>query len=216
MEVSLPSGFSVDRDALPSLELSQHVKRVDSREADSMLVLYFDKVRMRAALEQPRCSRCALHCRWAARTSAPRSRPTDRTSWPSSGPCPCPSTTTTSPVSHRLPCSRAAWLRVLTDGVCLQRGERGCSTSRGPARSATSARTSSAAMPAVSAPASASATRSPRPPAHAGCSSRCLCSSCPWRPPLRALFSRLSFPSFLLSGPAAHVVMRICEMSDQS
>jgi len=44
MEVSLPSGFTVDRDSLPSLEMSSHVKRVETRNGDTMVVLYFDKV----------------------------------------------------------------------------------------------------------------------------------------------------------------------------
>lgn len=45
MEVSFPSGFTVDQDALPSLELSQNVKRVETKNGDTMVVLYFDKVR---------------------------------------------------------------------------------------------------------------------------------------------------------------------------
>lgn len=44
MEVSLPSGFTVDRDALPSLEQSQHVRRVETKHQDTVVVLYFDKV----------------------------------------------------------------------------------------------------------------------------------------------------------------------------
>uniref|UniRef100_A0A0C9RB01 CD109_0 protein n=1 Tax=Fopius arisanus TaxID=64838 RepID=A0A0C9RB01_9HYME len=44
MEVSLPSGFTVDRDSLPSLEVSQNVKRVETRNGDTMVVLYFDKM----------------------------------------------------------------------------------------------------------------------------------------------------------------------------
>ncbi|XP_071630313.1 thioester-containing protein 1 allele R1-like [Temnothorax longispinosus] len=44
MEVSLPSGFTVDRDSLPSLEISSHVKRVETRNGDTMVVLYFDKM----------------------------------------------------------------------------------------------------------------------------------------------------------------------------
>ncbi|XP_066596179.1 CD109 antigen-like isoform X2 [Prorops nasuta] len=44
MEVSLPSGFTVDRDTLPSLEVSQNVKRVETRNGDTMVVLYFDKM----------------------------------------------------------------------------------------------------------------------------------------------------------------------------
>lgn len=44
MEVSLPSGFTVDRDSLPSLEVSSHVKRVETKHGDTVVVLYFDKV----------------------------------------------------------------------------------------------------------------------------------------------------------------------------
>lgn len=44
MEVSLPSGFTVDMDSLPSLEVSQNVKRVETKNGDTMVVLYFDKV----------------------------------------------------------------------------------------------------------------------------------------------------------------------------
>ena len=44
MEVSLPSGFTVDMDSLPSLETSHNVKRVETRNGDTMVVLYFDKV----------------------------------------------------------------------------------------------------------------------------------------------------------------------------
>ncbi|XP_075211329.1 CD109 antigen-like isoform X2 [Lycorma delicatula] len=44
MEVSLPSGFTVDQDALPSLELSQNVKRVETKDGDTVVMLYFDKM----------------------------------------------------------------------------------------------------------------------------------------------------------------------------
>lgn len=44
MEVSLPSGFVVDQDSLPSLRISQNVKRVETKDADTTVVLYFDKV----------------------------------------------------------------------------------------------------------------------------------------------------------------------------
>lgn len=44
MEVSLPSGFTADRDSLPSLEVSQNVKRVETKDGDTIVVLYFDKV----------------------------------------------------------------------------------------------------------------------------------------------------------------------------
>lgn len=45
MEVSLPSGFTVDMDSLPSLQVSQHVKRVETKNGNTMVVLYFDKVK---------------------------------------------------------------------------------------------------------------------------------------------------------------------------
>ncbi|XP_043259825.1 CD109 antigen-like isoform X1 [Colletes gigas] len=44
MEVSLPSGFTVDRDSLPSLEVSQNVKRVETKNGDTVVILYFDKM----------------------------------------------------------------------------------------------------------------------------------------------------------------------------
>lgn len=44
MEVSLPSGFTVDRESLPSLEVSQSVKRVETKDGDTIVVLYFDEV----------------------------------------------------------------------------------------------------------------------------------------------------------------------------
>lgn len=44
MEVSLPSGFVVEKDALPSLRISQKVKRVETKDGDTRVILYFDKV----------------------------------------------------------------------------------------------------------------------------------------------------------------------------
>lgn len=44
MEVNLPSGFTVDRDSLPSLEVSQNVKRVETKNGDTVVILYFDEV----------------------------------------------------------------------------------------------------------------------------------------------------------------------------
>lgn len=45
MEVALPSGFTVDQDALPSLRVSQNVKRVETKDGDTVVMLYFDKVK---------------------------------------------------------------------------------------------------------------------------------------------------------------------------
>ncbi|XP_031828991.1 thioester-containing protein 1 allele R1 isoform X2 [Nomia melanderi] len=44
MEVSLPSGFTADRDSLPSLEVSQNVKRVETKDGDTVVILYFDEM----------------------------------------------------------------------------------------------------------------------------------------------------------------------------
>ncbi|XP_069677480.1 CD109 antigen-like isoform X2 [Periplaneta americana] len=44
MEVTLPSGFTVDTNALPSLEMSQHVKRVETKDGDTVVMMYFDKM----------------------------------------------------------------------------------------------------------------------------------------------------------------------------
>lgn len=44
MEVTLPSGFTVDNDALPSLRLSNNIKRVETKDGDTVVMLYFDKV----------------------------------------------------------------------------------------------------------------------------------------------------------------------------
>lgn len=43
MEVTLPSGFTVDNDALPSI-LNNQIKRIETKDGDSVVMLYFDKV----------------------------------------------------------------------------------------------------------------------------------------------------------------------------
>ncbi|BES88505.1 thioester-containing protein [Nesidiocoris tenuis] len=44
MEVTLPSGYTADLDKLPSLEYSQSVKRVETKNGDTVVVLYFDQM----------------------------------------------------------------------------------------------------------------------------------------------------------------------------
>lgn len=44
MEVTLPSGYTLDHEALPSLKTSNNIKRVDTKDGDSVVMLYFDKV----------------------------------------------------------------------------------------------------------------------------------------------------------------------------
>jgi CD109 antigen len=44
MEVTLPSGYTLDNDALPSLRVSNNIKRIETKDGDSVVMLYFDKV----------------------------------------------------------------------------------------------------------------------------------------------------------------------------
>lgn len=44
MEVAFPSGFTADLDSLPSLEASDKVKRVETKNGDTVLVIYFDNL----------------------------------------------------------------------------------------------------------------------------------------------------------------------------
>lgn len=47
MEVQLPSGFTADLDTLPSLEVSENVKKVETKDDDSVVVVYFDHLERR-------------------------------------------------------------------------------------------------------------------------------------------------------------------------
>lgn len=44
LEVSLPSGFSVDSDIVLELSREPYVKKVETKNGDSVVVLYFDKL----------------------------------------------------------------------------------------------------------------------------------------------------------------------------
>lgn len=44
MEVNLPSGFTADIDSLPSLEVSQNVQRVETRNQERTVLLYFNNI----------------------------------------------------------------------------------------------------------------------------------------------------------------------------
>lgn len=44
MEVDFPSGFTADLDTLPSLEVSEHVKKVETRNGDSRVIVYFENL----------------------------------------------------------------------------------------------------------------------------------------------------------------------------
>lgn len=44
MEVTLPSGYTADPDSIPNLRASPYVQRVETRDGDTVVVLYFDKV----------------------------------------------------------------------------------------------------------------------------------------------------------------------------
>uniref|UniRef100_A0A2M4A166 CD109 antigen n=2 Tax=Anopheles triannulatus TaxID=58253 RepID=A0A2M4A166_9DIPT len=47
MEVSFPSGFTADSDTLPSLENTPYIKKVETKDADTVVVLYFDSLDQR-------------------------------------------------------------------------------------------------------------------------------------------------------------------------
>lgn len=42
MEVEFPSGFTADLDTLPSLEISENVKKVETTAANTKVIVYFD------------------------------------------------------------------------------------------------------------------------------------------------------------------------------
>ena len=44
MEISLPSGYVMDDDSLPSLRAIKDIKRVEANEGGTCVSLYFDKV----------------------------------------------------------------------------------------------------------------------------------------------------------------------------
>ncbi len=45
MEISLPSGYVMDEDSLPSLRAIKDVKKVETKEGGTGISLYFDKVK---------------------------------------------------------------------------------------------------------------------------------------------------------------------------
>jgi CD109 antigen len=45
MEISLPSGYVMDEDSLPSLRATKVVKKVETKEGGTGISLYFDKVK---------------------------------------------------------------------------------------------------------------------------------------------------------------------------
>lgn len=44
MEVNFPSGFTADVDSLPSLEVSQNVQKVETKNGDTTVILYFNNL----------------------------------------------------------------------------------------------------------------------------------------------------------------------------
>lgn len=45
MEVALPSGYTADVDALPAISRAKEVKRIDTSDGDTNVIIYFDRVR---------------------------------------------------------------------------------------------------------------------------------------------------------------------------
>ena len=46
MEVALPSGYTADVDALPSVTRAKEVKRIDTSDGDTNVIIYMDRVRV--------------------------------------------------------------------------------------------------------------------------------------------------------------------------
>lgn len=44
MEVALPSGYTADVDALPSVTRAKEVKRIDTSDGDTNVIIYMDRV----------------------------------------------------------------------------------------------------------------------------------------------------------------------------
>jgi len=44
MEVELPSGYVADVEALPSVTRAKEIKRIDTANGDTNVVIYFDRV----------------------------------------------------------------------------------------------------------------------------------------------------------------------------
>lgn len=44
MEVGLPSGFQADTETLPAIKKLQKIKRVETQDGDTSVVIYFDRV----------------------------------------------------------------------------------------------------------------------------------------------------------------------------
>lgn len=51
LEVSLPSGFSTEADLLYKLTKTPNVKKVETKDGDSVVVLYFDNLK----IDKPVC-----------------------------------------------------------------------------------------------------------------------------------------------------------------
>lgn len=44
MEVALPSGYTAEVDALPSITRAKEVKRIDTSDGDTNVIIYMDRV----------------------------------------------------------------------------------------------------------------------------------------------------------------------------
>jgi hypothetical protein len=44
MEVALPSGYTADVDALPAVTRAREVKRIDTSDGDTNVIIYMDRV----------------------------------------------------------------------------------------------------------------------------------------------------------------------------
>lgn len=44
MEVEFPSGYTADLDRIPSIESSENVKKVETKNGDTVVIIYFDNL----------------------------------------------------------------------------------------------------------------------------------------------------------------------------
>lgn len=44
MEVEFPSGFTADLETIPSLEATDNIKKVETKNGDTVMVVYFDNL----------------------------------------------------------------------------------------------------------------------------------------------------------------------------
>jgi hypothetical protein len=63
MEVELPSGYVADVEALPSITRAKEIKRIDTANGDTNVVIYFDRVSLIYSIYQLCIFKYLIICR---------------------------------------------------------------------------------------------------------------------------------------------------------